>query len=354
MGRDGKLAVVFFPYMAAMSDSMKSIYMAAKADPNCDAYWCPIPYFDLNKDKEPVRTHYDGMCYDSDFKVTNWEEYDVAKRHPDIIFSQYAYDQLSKATALPPEYYTSSLKGHTNLLVHVDYGLTWWIWRTPPQKPGDKEKWITAYWHADVVITHTREFANTLVWHMKSCWKTLCSMQEKKMLPDVIKCHMEEYRRFMDGNVMEGRFVPLGSAKFDAVVRDSKEHHELPKEWRKQIGNRKVLLYNSTYQGISDEEPECFLKDINDVIKRIASRDDIILWWRPHPLSEGVLWTMFPDLARGYRKIVEKFRKKKQGIYDDTHDLHRAIAWSDGCLTNESSLLWLYLATGKPFTIVNR
>lgn len=41
---------VFLPYKASMWDSMESVFQAADADPNCDAYVIPIPYYDKNPD----------------------------------------------------------------------------------------------------------------------------------------------------------------------------------------------------------------------------------------------------------------------------------------------------------------
>ena len=42
--------IVFLPYKASMWDSLESVYLAAKADENCDAYVVPIPYYDRNED----------------------------------------------------------------------------------------------------------------------------------------------------------------------------------------------------------------------------------------------------------------------------------------------------------------
>ena len=41
---------VFLPYKASMWDSLESVWMAADADPNCDAYVIPIPYYNKNPD----------------------------------------------------------------------------------------------------------------------------------------------------------------------------------------------------------------------------------------------------------------------------------------------------------------
>ena len=41
-----RLEMVFLPYKASMWDSLESVWMAADADPDCDAYVMPIPYYD--------------------------------------------------------------------------------------------------------------------------------------------------------------------------------------------------------------------------------------------------------------------------------------------------------------------
>lgn len=46
----GRLEIVFLPYKASMWDSLESVWMAADADENCDAYVIPIPYYDRNPD----------------------------------------------------------------------------------------------------------------------------------------------------------------------------------------------------------------------------------------------------------------------------------------------------------------
>ena len=136
MKRKGKrkLQVAFFPYKSAMVDSMKTIYLAAKADKDCDAIWCPIPYYDRNYDLSFGQMHYDGDAYGEEFEVTDWREYDVEARHPDIIFIHYGYDEYNAVTVIHPDFFFSRLKDLTDLLVYVDYGITMWAVRRFPQK----------------------------------------------------------------------------------------------------------------------------------------------------------------------------------------------------------------------------
>lgn len=325
-----KLEVVFFPYKVAMSDSLKTIYLAAKEDPSCDAYWCPIPYYDRNADHSLGKMYYEGDNYSDEFEITNWREYDVENRRPDIIFTHYAYDECNYVTTIHPLYYSSRLKNFTNLLVYIDYGLTMWVWRRWPKEWSEVGYFTPAYWNSDLIVTYSKEFANVLALHMK--W--------------IGKLNDEASKR------AASKIVPLGSAKFDVVLRAKREDFAMPKEWRDIIHGRRIVLYNTSLHGLL-KESDVFLKEIIEVIEAALKNEDVVLWWRPHPLMENTLRTMRPELVRGIHEIVETFKEQKWGIYDETDDLHRAISWSDACLTNESSLVWLYLASGKPFTVLN-
>ena len=42
------MEAIFLPYKASMWDSLESVWKAADADPECDAYVIPIPYYDKN------------------------------------------------------------------------------------------------------------------------------------------------------------------------------------------------------------------------------------------------------------------------------------------------------------------
>lgn len=56
---EDKKEIVFLPYKASMWDSLESVWRAADADPDCDAYVIPIPYFDKNPDGSFREEHYE-------------------------------------------------------------------------------------------------------------------------------------------------------------------------------------------------------------------------------------------------------------------------------------------------------
>ena len=60
-----RLEIVFLPYKASMWDSLESVWQAADADPDCDAYVVPIPYYDRNSDGSLGAYHYEGFRFSS-------------------------------------------------------------------------------------------------------------------------------------------------------------------------------------------------------------------------------------------------------------------------------------------------
>ena len=82
-------------------------------------------------------------------------------------------------------------------------------------------------------------------------------------------------------------------------------------------------------------------------------RDDVVLLWRPHPLSVTTYQRMRPNLLQAYLQIIEKYKEEGWGIYDDTPDMNRAIAISDAYYGDGGSLVALYQCTGKPIMIQN-
>jgi hypothetical protein len=135
----------------------------------------------------------------------------------------------------------------------------------------------------------------------------------------------------------------------------------MPEEWAQLIKGKKVVLYNTTI-GALLQGNEAYLQKLRAVLEMFRGRDDVVLWWRPHPLLESTLASMRPDLLAEYQKIAAEYRgeagekgekRPPQGIWDMTADLHRAIAMSDLYYGDGSSLVTLYETTGKPIMIQN-
>lgn len=326
-----RIEIVFFPYKASMADSMESFYLAAKEDSACDAYWIPVPYFDKNPDGTIGVGHYEGMEYGDYMNALDYRSYALESRHPDIVVTHNPYDRFNHVTTIHPDYYSDVLKKHSDYLVYLDYGIPIWLTKDPRSVvKADQVIMYPIQIHADLYVAYSEEMARCCRLALEICPST------KNLFTQ------EEISR---------RVMPLGSPKFDLVVNRSQKDYPLSDEWLERVDGKKVLLFCTSITELL-EDGEGFLQEIREVLDLVALQKEIALWWRPHPLTESTLKSMRPEMQEQYEGLVDQFHQMKSGIYDDTGDLHRAIAWSDACLTGESSLMYLYLATGKPFTVL--
>ena len=110
------------------------------------------------------------------------------------------------------------------------------------------------------------------------------------------------------------------------------------------------MLYNTSL-GAALDNSDMVCKKLRYVFDVFKNRQDVALWWRPHPLMEATFRSMRPEQYAEYEQIVAEYKQAGWGIYDDTPELHRAIAYSDCYYGDGSSVVSLYKVTGKPVMI---
>ena len=312
-----RIEAVFLPYKASMWDSLESIWRAADADPECDAYVIPIPYYDRDPDGSFREEHYEGRSFPEDVPITRYDEYDLSIRMPDVIFIHNPYDGGNYVTSVHPYFYSKNLKNFTDKLVYVPYfvlngeGLNEAM-ATPP-----------AVLYADYIIAQTEK-------------------------------EREDYIRYCSKLYPQGKFekkvLALGSPKIDKVRSVNRDNVKVPKEWLERIEGKKVILYNTSLNGLLNGNG-AYLEKMRDVFLVFQSREDVVLLWRPHPLMESTLLSMRTELYTQYMDLKKWFQEEAIGIYDDTADMYPAIGISDAYYGDWSSLVWLYRETGKPVMI---
>lgn len=318
-----KYEIVFLPYKASMWDSMESIWKAANADDNCISYVVPIPYSDRNVDFSFGEMHYEGNEFPREVPITNYLEYDIENRHPDVIYIHNPYDATNYITSIEPRYYSNKLKNYTNMLVYVPYFVSRNILlRNSSVTPG--------IINADRIIVQSEEAKQIIVDDIANYINTKNEVEREKVL-----------------KVFDEKLLPVGSPKFDNIINQKKETVKLPSEWKEIIGDRKIILYNVGIAGIL-EGNEDILKKIKDVFKLMKDRKDAVLWWRPHPLNKATYVSMRSALLKEYIELETEYKNQKLGIYDDTADVSRAIVMADMYYGTPSSLVELFSITGKP------
>ena len=335
--------IAFFPYKASMWDSLESVYLAAKEDPNCDAYCVPIPYYDRNPDKSLGQMHYEGNEYPKNIEVIDWQTYNFEERKPDAIYIHNPYDDWNLVTCVHPRYFSANLKKYTDKLVYIPYFVTQEI-EPDDQKAIDGMKhfcFLPGIVNADKVILQSENIRQIYINEYQKAAK-------EKGLKD----------KHTDRKLLEEKFLGLGSPKFDKVRNTRKEDLEIPQEWLRIIQKpdgswKKIIFYNTSIAALLKHN-EKMLEKMKDVFQTFKeNQDEVALLWRPHPLIKTTVSAMRPQLWKEYEKLVNQYKHEGWGIYDDTSDMDRAVVLSDGYYGDGSSVVQVYQETGKPIMIQN-
>lgn len=318
--KDSKKEVVFLPYKASMWDSLESVWKAADEDPECDAYVIPIPYYDKNPDGSFGEMHYEGDLYPKYVPITDWQAYDLEKRHPDVIFIHNPYDGGNHITSVHPQYYSKEIRKYTEKLAYIPYFVF----------PGN----------------FAEHFALTSGVLFADCIYVQNDFTKKKYIETICKQGLsEEYIR--------EKIRAFGSPKTDKVYQVIKREKQIPEMWREKLEGKKVVFLN-TNVGLILKNSDNFTDNIErmfSVFEQFSEKFSVI--WREHPLSVSTIKSLRPALLDRYYEIKEKFSQKSWGILDENIELYDAMHVSDCYYGAGGSLITLYSVTGKPMLVTD-
>ena len=205
-----KKEVVFLPYKASMWDSLESVWMAARDDEECEAYVIPIPYYDLDENRNFKEMHYEGDLYPNYVPITSYEDYDLEERHPDIIFIHNPYDEYNRVTSIAPQFYSAKIKDYTEKLVYIPYFV---LAEIRPDDEAAIEKmshfcFLQGTLYADQVIVQSEDMRQIYINELL-----------KKASSRGFVITREE---------LEKKILGLGSPKFDKAVNTKMEDVNIP------------------------------------------------------------------------------------------------------------------------------
>ena len=296
-----KKQVVFLPYKASMWDSLESVWKEADADPNCDAYVIPIPYFDKDGDGDLGKMHYEGDLYPKNVPITSYRDFNLEEQRPDQIFIHNPYDEYNLITSVHPDFYSSKLKKYTEELIYIPYFILDEI------DPVNTE-----------AVEHMAHFCK--VPGVLNAHKVIVqSPQMKQVYVNVLSEWMGEATR----STWEEKILGLGSPKVDKILSARKEDLEVPTEWlsiiQKSDGSWKKIVFYNTSLAAFLEHSNVYIDKVRNVLQMFKdNREDIAILWRPHPLMITTIESMRPDVKEAYINLVENYKKEGWGIYDDS------------------------------------
>lgn len=307
-----KYEIVFMPYNAAMWDSMESVWESAYADDSCECYVVVIPYVEKNCDGTVREMKYEGQRFPEYVDITPWLEYKLEDRKPDIVYIHNPYDNYNYVTSVYPDFYSSRIKQYTDMLVYIPYFISLSQYDKLCEAKERKGNVANAVYKADRII---------------------------------LQCDNLKYI-YTELGVDEKKIEVLGSPKIDFIVKNKHKKKLIRPEWQEAAKGKTVFLLNTTINSLLTKRNIFFI--LEHVIELVQEHQEYLLIWRPHPLIEATLHSMRKDKEEQYYSIIEKIKKIENIIIDNSPDFYAAVELSDALISDHSSLIALYLFTGKP------
>lgn len=324
--KNEKWVVAFFPYKASMWDCMESVWFAAKDNPECCVYVIPIPYYDYLIDGQLGQMHYEGELLPDYVPITDWKDYNKGSINPDIAFIHNPYGKENVLTCIPENFQAANLRNNVSLLSFLPY--------TIHRGSVVREAHITTggVLLSDIVFVQSDSIRQQYINHLFE----LTGKQPGAM------------------DVLNSKIIALGSPKADKIINSKQFNYAIPDEWNSVATGKRVIFFNTSIGAMLNntmDDDDTYLVSLKLILNYFKSCDTAILLWRPHPLFEQTFHSMRPNHLDEYLKIRDSFINEGYGIYDETADLHRAIHFSDAYFGDSSSVIPLFLISGKPYQL---
>ena len=296
-------SIAFLPYKRSMWNSMQSVYEECIAS-GIDAHVYPIPYLRMKENRQPD-------YLDTDFALFG----DIAERietleHADYIAIHYQYEDHNRVTNMLPKYFTKALKDRYHAkIIFLPYGI-YGNKQTYSLQPGCRD--------VDYAFMESPEAEQLFI----SGWLT-------------------------QGVDFTGRCFGYGSAKLD-LCRDLLK--VIPPEWEERISDRSVtLLCNSLGPFLAD--PYRKIGEYEDIVNQELEKNHTVIF-RPHPLLRTTIKSMRPDTDHYYHKLLRNLEQHFHVIIDESEYLERAMAAADYLISDPSSVIPMWMVTGREYRIL--
>ncbi|MBR3518299.1 MAG: LicD family protein [Lachnospiraceae bacterium] len=326
--RDRK-TILFLPFRDRYWDSFAPMYQKASEDPDNDVYVMPLPYYDRDFLGKLGDLHYEISGYPKDVRLLDYRNYDIKEHHPDVIYTQYAYDLFHFSITLPSQYYTSELKKYTEELIYVPY------FRIGAFENSDEKfRQTTRYFvkipglmHADKVLVESEQMRDLYISELTS----FCGEETKAIWEKKITQYTEEQTADTDKNL-----IP---EKWKALLSDANGK------------KKKTVLYMVTVSSLYR-----YRRQMTEKIERVLQmfyerRDQVALVFRPHPAIQYSMDLFDRDTWLDYQKIVAEYRRAGWGVLDESEDATDAIAVADAYYGDADVVMHKCRNMGKPVMI---
>lgn len=313
--------VIFFPYKAAMWDSLNGAYEMAIADVTCSVMVVPIPFYEKNADGSLGSSYYEKELFDPKLNLYDYDKLDYEQIHPEEVYIHNPYDKYNHVTTIHPFFYCENIKKFTDKLIYIPYFIH----------------------QNDVVQDHYCVLPGTI--YADEVW-----LQSESVRRQYIKYYKAEIPSAKDID----KFIVHKSSKLDKYEFSESM---VPDEWKEFLyangKKRKIIFFNTHLSCLMQDTSEDFFLKIEEIFDIFRDNSKVLLLWRPHPLTISTIKSMNPEAEGRYFELVKRYQDEKIGIFDDTPDVHRALNMSDAYYGSRSSVVEMFKEQNKPIMLMN-
>ncbi len=213
----------------------------------------------------------------------------------DYLVIHYPYDGNNRVTSMLPEYYTAELRNYGKV-IFIPYSCTTGIFT----------RLHAGLANIDYAFLRSETECNNFIRE----WQT----------------------RGVD---FSGRVFGFGSPKMDSIKKCSHGSATLV------INSLAPYLY----------APFVRIDAYRRVITNEIGRGRKVIF-RPHPLLRQTIKSMRPDTEEAYNEFVEWCKAQENVTFDESEDLENALEQADYLVSDPSSVLEMWMSTGREYTVI--
>ncbi len=289
--RDKKKEVLFIVTKADQWNGLRTMYDRYASMENAEVYVLPVFYhiadkvIGINGEERNDR----GLLPE-ELKTVSMDEYDIDKRHPDVIVTGYHYDGWGATMDVPEIYYSENLRLRTDELIYIPCFDV-----DPPINENDKALVAIkvmmeqpAVLYSDRIVVRSEK--------LKDCFIESLT---------VMSGHEEYWADKIE--VMDGK--PEGCPAVET---------ELPDEWKSKLSGRKILLLGFGGAFLIENSKKAIEK-LKEAMKTInEASEHIICVFSPSTDLNGIE-NADPELWAEYNGFMDSLAGSKDVIIDCDH-----------------------------------
>ena len=323
-----KKEVLFLPCKASWWKSMEPVYRKYKGLADCEVIVMPLSYLtgDRLTGVNGGRQNDAAQLPDYINPVTP-NDYDIVSRHPDIIITQYPYDDWGQTVDVPEFFYSKNLTAYTDELIYVPCFDV-----DPPIDENDKAAAAIkvmieqpAVLYCDKVIVHSEAM--------------------KKLYVDTL------FEKTGERDYWDKKLIVWDEKKASPKKTDPPKNSAFPKEWQDKVGNCKVLLFGINAAFLLENGNAAIEKLKIAMLEITEHSDDLLCIFSPSTDINSIS-DIAPGLWHAYTEFSASIKEKENVIYDEDQSAEKYISSISGYYGTAGVLAHRCRNIGKPVMLM--